>query len=74
MKRLCAPLPRWIGSVPSQLAGATTPFVCGRFGFRSCRNTQVPEESQLVFQGPRAQVDCIAMFNETVFVSASDDG
>lgn len=41
---------------------------------RSVRLWKVVEESQLVFNGHTSTIDCVAMINETNFVSGSEDG
>jgi len=41
---------------------------------RTLRFWKIPEESQLVFQGQASSIDCVAMINEELFISGSQDG
>lgn len=41
---------------------------------RSCRIWKVPEETQLLFKGQSASVDCCSFVNQSTFVSGSQDG
>ena len=41
---------------------------------RSCRLWKVVEESQLVFKGHSASIDCIYQLNESIFLTGSQDG
>jgi ribosomal RNA-processing protein 9 len=41
---------------------------------RSCRLWKVPEESQLVFRGHSAAIDCLYQLNEGIFLTGSQDG
>jgi ribosomal RNA-processing protein 9 len=41
---------------------------------RTCRLWKVPEETQLVFRGHSASIDCAALITPTDFISGSEDG
>ncbi len=41
---------------------------------RSARMWKIPEESQLVFQGPLTSMDCISLIDENHFVTGSESG
>ncbi|GAQ90124.1 U3 snoRNP-associated 55-kDa protein RRP9 [Klebsormidium nitens] len=41
---------------------------------RTCRLWKVPEETQLVFRGHAAAIDCAALITPTDFISGSEDG
>ncbi|KAF2073006.1 hypothetical protein CYY_005684 [Polysphondylium violaceum] len=41
---------------------------------QTCRIWKIPEESQLIFRGPKSSVDCVTLLAEDKFVSGSQDG